>query len=226
MSRRLAWGLGTRDGRGRALPNVFPCLNTVSYFFHHWKYPCESEIKIFSSHNFPPEAESCWGWRGVGSTVTQRENGIVRFKKVSTPREKARKGGRKKKLSQSSLFPIKNPSRWKDSQGERHCMRVFQGWGDSHRAISLFQLYAGVPRSGHHPLESSQSTTPYPPPAPVALGQLRSDSPAPTRIPSPGDVRRRRNSLSWQSSQALAPRWPCCWELLLKGADGVQGLAI
>ena len=165
---------------------------------------------------------------GVGSTVTQRENGIVRFKKVSKPREKARKGERerKKKLSPSSLFPIKNPFWWKDSRGERHCMRVFQGWGDPHRAISLFQLYEGVPRRGHHPLESSQSTTPYPPPAPVALGQLRSDSPAPTRIPSPGDVRRRRNSFSWQSSQALAPRWPCCWELLLKGADGVQGLAI
>lgn len=39
----------------------------------------------------------------MGNTVTQRENGIVRFKKVSKPREKARKGERerKKKLSQS-----------------------------------------------------------------------------------------------------------------------------
>lgn len=65
MSRRLAWGLGTRDGRGRALPNVFPCLNTVSYFFPSLEI--SSSLKSKSSPaTFFPEAESCRGGRGGG----------------------------------------------------------------------------------------------------------------------------------------------------------------
>ena len=47
----------------------------------------------------------------MGSTVTQRENGIVRFKKVSKPREKARKGerDRKKKIISIISLPYQKP---------------------------------------------------------------------------------------------------------------------
>ena len=47
----------------------------------------------------------------MGSTVTQRENGIVRFKKVSKPREKARKGERerKKKIISIISLPYQKP---------------------------------------------------------------------------------------------------------------------
>ena len=97
---RGAWGPGTG---GAGLCQMFS-LVWIQYliFFRHWKYPLESEIKIFSSHIFP-RGRILSGVEGMGNTVTQRENGIVRFKKVFKPREIARKGERerKKKLSQS-----------------------------------------------------------------------------------------------------------------------------
>lgn len=67
--------------------------------------------------------------------------------------------------------------------------------GSEGAVVAPFSNYIhGCPDRATTP-ESSQSTTPYPPPAPVALGQLRRDSPTPTQIPSPGDVRRERFSL-------------------------------
>lgn len=96
-------GPGDQGWEGQGSAKCFPLFEYSILFFSVTGNILLSLKSKSSPATFFPEAESCRGVEGVGNTVTQRENGIVRFKKVSKPREKARKGERerKKKLSQS-----------------------------------------------------------------------------------------------------------------------------
>lgn len=50
VSEAGAGARGTGHGRGRGSAICFSSFEYNSYFFHHWEYPHESEIKVFSGH--------------------------------------------------------------------------------------------------------------------------------------------------------------------------------